>query len=165
MELTWVDKSATKLPEALWLRFTPDTQSGAALPPLSLSPQQFALEAQKLGRFVDALDVVNRGSVNFFPADAMRLSMSATNVSVTVASLDAAFVGIGKPWPFPVRVSEQPEGAPDFSFNLFNNIWGTNYPQWFPWAGTPHQWADGANLTFRFAISLAGPAATDHRER
>ena len=128
VELTWVNKSATKLPEALWVRFTPDDQFITAEVPLSspLSPLPFTLEAQKLGRYVDALDVVHRGAVNFFPADAMRLSVDATNASVTVSSLDAAFAGIGKPWPFPVRVSEQPEGAPDFSYNLFNNIWGTN---------------------------------------
>jgi hypothetical protein len=49
---------------------------------------------------------------------------------VIVSSLDAPIVGIGPPWPFPTRNSEQVEGAPDFSYNLYNNIWGTNYSTW-----------------------------------
>lgn len=118
-----------------------------------------ALEAQKLGHFIDALQVVRRGSVNFYPADAIRLRVanasSGTAAVTTVTSLDASIVGIGAPWPFPTRDSELPEGAPAFGYNLYNNIWGTNFVMWYPFAGTPFTgWADGANATFRFAASF-----------
>ena len=114
-----------------------------------------ALEAQKLGTYVDALDVVRRGAANFFPADGMRLHTrnisTGRAIVATVTSLDALIVGIGEPWPFPTRESEKPEGAPHFGWNLFNNIWGTNFVMWFPFAGTPLTgWADGDNVTFRF---------------
>ena len=159
IELSWVNKAATKLPEALWVRFDSDSDSLEGEGGEATSSNQ-TLEAQKLGTYIDALDVVRRGAANFFPADGMRLRTVNASTGhaavVTVTSLDASIVGIGEPWPFPTRDSELPEGAPHFGWNLFNNIWGTNFVMWYPFAGTPlSNWADGANATFRFGASFA----------
>ena len=95
-------------------------------------------------------------------ADAVRLT-TTTNPSLattlTVASLDAPILGIGEPWPFPVRESEQPEGAPQFSYNLYNNIWGTNYPQWYPFEGVYGYGKHGdrtlgTDASFRFELEF-----------
>jgi hypothetical protein len=146
--VTWVDKTSTKLPEAVWVKVTPVEQTDHS---------QFELEALKLGAYVDVMDVVKRGSVNFFPADAMRVTRK--NVRMTVTTLDAPITGVGPLWPFPVRDSMLPEGAPAFAFNLNNNIWGTNFINWYPWVQNPEtlttgaeqpKWIDGGNATYRF---------------
>lgn len=140
--LTYVNKTATRLPEALWLRVDPSASA-----PASLSTRKF-------GRSINALDVVNRGAVNFFPADAVQFGAGG-GVKVEVESLDAGVVGIGAPWPFPTRESEQPEGAPNFGFNLVNNIWSTNFVQWYPFVGEPGEWVDGATALFRFTARFS----------
>ena len=64
-------------------------------------------------------------------------------------SLDAAVVSPGRPTPFPV-LKAPPDLSQGLSFLLSNNIWGTNYPCWFP-----YQRAD-ANMRFRFLLQLQG---------
>ena len=61
-------------------------------------------------------------------------------------SLDAALVSPGFPTPFP-NVRHMPDLAEGMSFNLANNIWGTNYIMWQPYSGV------GATMRFRFEIS------------
>jgi len=160
LQMTWLNKAATKLPEAGWVLFNP-AEASLAEP----SGDGFTLETEKLSTFLDAIDVVPRGSVNLFSADGMRCNSTSddgTVRSITARSVDAPFVGIGTPWPFPTRDSSRVEGAPAFQFNLFNNIWGTNYPQWYPFVDTveaPGKFLDGVNGTFRFQIEIAGGAA------
>ena len=75
-----------------------------------------------------------------------------------VASLDAGLLCYGEPTAFPTSAgtsvgASKPFGPPDLtkgaSWNLFNNIWGTNYPQWYPFED-----AD-ANMEFRFRMELS----------
>lgn len=61
-------------------------------------------------------------------------------------TLDAALVSPGMPTPFP-NVRHMPDLSEGMSFNLANNIWGTNYIMWQPYGG------QGANMRFRFEIS------------
>ncbi len=61
-------------------------------------------------------------------------------------SLDAALVSPGFPTPFP-NVRHMPDLSEGMSFNLANNIWGTNYIMWQPYSGV------GATMRFRFEIS------------
>lgn len=60
-------------------------------------------------------------------------------------SLDAAIVSPGLPTPFP-NVRHMPDLAEGMSFNLANNIWGTNYIMWQPYSDV------GASMRFRFEI-------------
>eukprot|EP00039_Didymoeca_costata_P022315 m.4244 g.4244 ORF g.4244 m.4244 type:complete len:806 (-) comp2940_c0_seq1:86-2503(-) len=156
LQLYWANKTVTKLAEALWVQFFPSLNA------TTTQDNKFTLELEKLGSFVDALDVVNRGAVNFFPADAIRVNKTGEQkdktdgaiTSITVASLDAPILGVGPSWPFPTRDSEQVEGAPNSAFNLYNNIWGTNYVFWYPYAGKPGDFFDGEMATFRFDIRI-----------
>ena len=61
-------------------------------------------------------------------------------------TLDAALVSPGAPTPFP-NVRHLPDLSEGMSFNLANNIWGTNYIMWQPYSGL------GATMRFRFEIS------------
>lgn len=60
-------------------------------------------------------------------------------------SLDAPLVSPGRPTPFPI-VREKPDVREGMSFNLANNIWGTNYIMWQPYA------AQDDTIRFRFTI-------------
>ena len=60
-------------------------------------------------------------------------------------TLDAALVSPGEATPFPV-VDRKPDMSQGMTFNLGNNIWGTNYPMWQPYM--PHS----GTQRFRFEI-------------
>ena len=66
--------------------------------------------------------------------------------SCTCRTLDAALVSPGFPTPFP-NVRHAPDLSEGVSFNLANNIWGTNYIMWQPYSG------QGETMRFRFEIS------------
>lgn len=53
----------------------------------------------------------------------------------------------GEPNPFP-NVDTQPDMSKGVAFNLGNNIWGTNYIMWQPYAG------QNPNMGFRFEIEM-----------
>ena len=59
--------------------------------------------------------------------------------------LDAALVSPGQHTPFPV-LNAPPNLLYGMSTLLCNNIWGTNYPMWFPYT------QGDANLRFRFVL-------------
>ena len=55
-------------------------------------------------------------------------------------TLDAPVVVIGEKTPLGFS-NAQPDLMAGFHVSLFNNAWGTNYPQWF-----------GEDMRFRFAL-------------
>ena len=63
-------------------------------------------------------------------------------------SLDAALVSPGDPTPFPV-LDTPPDMSQGVSFNLANNIWGTNYIMWQPYS------PEAAQMRFRFVLQVA----------
>ena len=68
--------------------------------------------------------------------------------SVTVYPLDTPLLAIGSCGLYEYE-PEYPQGrAPELWFNLFNNMWGTNFPQWIE-----------GDFTYRFTIRSAAPDA------
>ena len=67
--------------------------------------------------------------------------------SVNGRTLDAALVSPGSPTPFP-NVRHQPDMSKGMTFNLANNIWGTNYVMWQPYGGL------SPNQRFRFELQM-----------
>lgn len=63
------------------------------------------------------------------------------------STLDASLVSPGEPTPFP-SVRAKPDMTKGMSFNLANNIWGTNYVMWQPYS------AESANMRFRFILEM-----------
>jgi hypothetical protein len=115
VRLVWMDKPACRLPEALWFSFSP------------ISGQAWTLE--KLGQMISPLDVVHNGNQRlhvvgngaFYQDDARRLH---------IHSLDAALIALGKP----VLLNFDSPGLlldDGLHFNLYNNLWGTNFPMWY----------------------------------
>lgn len=66
---------------------------------------------------------------------------------LSITTLDSPLVNAGKPNPFynPIDGPDMSEGM---SFNIMNNVWGTNYIMWVPYTQQ-----DEPGMAFRFLIS------------
>jgi hypothetical protein len=149
------DKTATRLPESAWLRFTPTQPK---------QPSSVKWSMQKVGLDVDPLSVVINGSRHLHAVEKVSRVVSLTNGNSTkfeVNNLDVPLASFNTHSPFsPVEVSPSPFPTPDtvqpdlgkgVSFGLWNNIWGTNYVMWTPWTEAA---AGESNLQFRFCLLL-----------
>ncbi len=133
--LSWFDKTATRLPEAFWFSF--------ALP----LPQGASWRLLKLGREIDPADVVSRGG----------RSLHATGGAVTrggnpnwrLDTPDAPLIAPGAP-ALARFTDEIPDARAGLHINLFNNLWGTNFPAW-----------NEDDMKFRFCLSLDRLAPPD----
>ena len=101
--------------------------------------------------------VVPHGSSHLHAAEAMRWAGSGGG-SLRVASLDAGLLCYGEPtaFPTPFAPADLSYGA---SWNLWNNIWGTNYPQWYPFEGVYGYGKHGdrtlgTDASFRFELEF-----------
>jgi len=135
IDFQWFNKTATRLPEALWLSFSPVISNGNAW------------QVQKLNEYININDVRLNGSRHLHGFDQFVRYLSPSEGNMQIESLDAGLVGIGVPSPFPIPFT-QPDGTKGIHFNLCNNIWGTNYPQWYPFL------PEDANSRFRFVVTL-----------
>ncbi|CAL5224396.1 g7077 [Coccomyxa viridis] len=139
-DVIWVNKTATRLPEAAWVQFAPDVDI------TDFSTWQM----YKLGRPISPLEVVSNGSYSQHAVSDEGISVTGAgqhaSEELNIRSLDAALVSPGFPSPFP-NVRHMPDLAEGMSFNLANNIWGTNYIMWQPYSGV------GDTMRFRFEIS------------
>lgn len=67
---------------------------------------------------------------------------------LVISTLDVPLVNAGRPNPF-YNPSEGPDMWEGMSYNIVNNIWGTNYIMWVPY--TPN---DEPGMAFRFVIEV-----------
>lgn len=109
----WFGKVANRLPEAYWLSFNPVVND----------PQGW--EIHKLGQWISPTDVISKGARTLHSFD-----QGVRCDGVEIDSLDAALVAPGQP-----ALLDFHDRLPDLSqgmhFNLFNNVWGTNFTMWF----------------------------------
>ena len=120
MTLYIVNKTATGLPESLSLYFDP---------PVTNDTKVFVT---KLGSLVDIESVVHNGSQHLHSSQTITYSFPSISQQMTFESLDTSVLCVGYPNPFPTPASP-PVTDDGFSFNIFNNIWGTNYVMWYPY--------------------------------
>ena len=120
VSLDWFDKEATRLPEALWISF----QFNLALP--------HRWRFVKLGLPVNPLDVVNRGNRSYHAIEEARYQAYDGALALTPLDTPLAALGERKMLRFD-NCFENPAGG--VHCNLFNNIWGTNFPLWLEGAG------------------------------
>lgn len=116
VELMWDSKPATRIPEAAWLSFSP----------VQLRSGRWRFE--KLGSWIDPLDVVRRGGRGLHAVND-RVRYHDDQADLTLRTTDASLVAVGEP-----SLLRFPDALPDprggIHVNLFNNIWCTNFPQW-----------------------------------
>ncbi|HEY2001775.1 MAG TPA: DUF5054 domain-containing protein [Acidobacteriaceae bacterium] len=109
-------KQPNRLPEAMWLTFNPVTSD----------PQGWELE--KVGQPVRPADVV-RGGGRSMHAVSERVRYRDARGTFELATLDAPVVALGARSPLDFSL-EPPTMQDGLHVGLYNNAWGTNYPQW-----------------------------------
>ncbi len=115
--LDWLDKRATRMPEALWLSFGLEAGGGG--------PWRMV----KLGTEIKCLDSVPGGAKYIHAVEALRCRGNGAETSIT--PLDSPLVSLeGR------HLLEMERGGASactgrFHFVLYNNLWGTNFPLWY----------------------------------
>lgn len=135
LQVRWFNKTPTRLPESISLLFRP--------------PMPCAWQLSKLGAWISPADLVANGSFHQHGVDDEGIACvdAARGARLQVRSLDATVALLGRPTPFPTPL--RPENLADgVHFNLFNNLYGTNYILWYPFLN------DSAPETFRFELVL-----------
>jgi len=124
----WFDKPACRLPEALWLSFMPRLSN------------ETGWRMDKLGESVSPLDVVPNGNRHLHAVGDGGVTAIDGENRFQVISLDAPLVAPGRPSLLDFN-NDLPNLQHGMHFNLYNNVWGTNFPMWF-----------GEDCRFRFII-------------
>jgi hypothetical protein len=124
----WFDKAANRLPEALWFSF------GIAVG----NPSRWKLV--KLGLPLSPFEVVRGGNRSYHAVEEVRYA--GADGGCLIRSLDAPIVSPGerKLLRFDDRFADPAGGM---HFNLYNNVWGTNFPMWY-----------GEDARFRFEVGF-----------
>ena len=134
IKLQLFNKTATRLAEAMYFSFRPPNAG------------QMRWSMEKLGGWVDPLDVAQGASKGLHCVT--RVKAEGAGGSLELETPDAALARWDQPLPFPTPLHRQPDLAQGFHMMLFNNIWNTNYPFWFPFE------PQDKDLQFRFKLSL-----------
>lgn len=110
-EMIWTEKPANRLPEALWLGFSPVDEKVCGI--------------SKLSQWIDPANVVKKGGRKLHATDyGVRFS------ETVIETMDCPLVNIGKP--ALLRFDNRPVPVNDgIFFNLYNNVWGTNFVMWY----------------------------------
>jgi hypothetical protein len=128
--LQWFDKQACRLPEALWLSFYPETSF------------KMGWMMDKMGNYLSPFEVIYDGNRSMH-AIQDNIRYTDKNGQMVIASKDAHLLNLGKPSLLDFR-KQLPKLSDGFHFNLFNNIWKTNFRGWYE-----------ENATFRFTIKFS----------
>ena len=128
LTLRWYRKHANRMPEALWFSFQPQMSD----------PQGWTMD--KLGARISPLDVARDGNRHLHAVN-RGVDYHDAQGGLHIASLDAPLVAPGQPSLLDFN-NRQPALKNGMHFNLYNNIWGTNFPMWYD-----------ENARFRFEIT------------
>ena len=129
LDVSWFQKPATRMPEAIWLTFNP----------VAGDPQGWMLE--KSGQRVSPFEVVTSGNRHMH-ALSRGFSYKDGSSEFSVDTIDAPLVALGDRTPLGFTKA-QPELAKGIHCNLLNNAWGTNYLMWY-----------GEDMRYRFSLRV-----------
>jgi len=133
---SWWKKTPTRLPESHWFTFNP----------MVATPQNWKMD--KLGGLVSPLEVVLNGSLNLHGINPLSgIFYTGSDGQVILKSLDIPIVSPGVPNALPSFTV--PDLEKGFHYLLTANIWGTNWPEWYPFV------AGDENSQFRFETVLS----------
>ena len=118
--LCWFDKVLSRLAQAAWVSFIQNTQP---------------LYIKKLGELIEPQDVISKGGRALHAVQEVRYASG-----VSLISHDAPLLAPGKRSLLNFH-NKLPQTKDGVHFNLYNNIWGTNFPMWF-----------NDDMKFRFSI-------------
>lgn len=126
---------------------TPLAESGHIVFPLKLERPQFSIN--KLGSVVNPVTDTIRSSSTLLHCCEHFVDISNGFAGMAIIPQDSPLFFIGRNGMWDFEHDYKPE-KPELHFNLFNNWWGTNFPQW-----------SGGELRYRFRLV---PHAGDWRE-
>jgi hypothetical protein len=129
MTVQWFNKAANRLPEALWCSFAP---RGA-------NPDGWFMD--KMGSLISPLEVVKYGNRRLHAVNNGVLYEDQWD-RLYLETEDAPLVAPGDPGLLDFD-QKKPNLTHGWHFNLYNNIWGTNFPMW-----------NGEDGKARFAVRL-----------
>jgi uncharacterized protein DUF5054 len=128
-DLQWFDKPESRLPQACWFSFVPRARTGATW------------WMQKLGCLISPDDVVSNGNRRIHAVQDYLVRRDDL-LSLRIDTLAAPVVALGEPSLLQFD-NEAPRMERGVHFNLYNNVWGTNFPSWY-----------GGDARFGFVLSL-----------
>jgi hypothetical protein len=131
LDLQWFDKKATRLPEALWCSFNPKLRE----------PAQWRLD--KLGQWIDPADTVPAGGRHLH-AVWSGVRCGGSDGALSIETLDAPLVAPGCRALLRCHDRALPLHQ-GMHFNLYNNVYGTNFTMWYD-----------QDARFRFRVNVAG---------
>lgn len=117
IDVSWFDKPATRMPEALWCTFQPVTS------------ENHGWQLHKCGEWISPFDVVVSGNRHMHSLDSGFAWKSGSD-AFSVETIDAPVVALGLRTPLCFS-NEQPDPGKGIHSCLFNNAWGTNYIMWY----------------------------------
>ncbi|MEI3040005.1 MAG: DUF5054 domain-containing protein [Victivallales bacterium] len=122
IRLKWFGKVPHRLPHAAWFSMVPQKS-------------KCTYKFKKMDEYIDPADVVSRGARTLHAVEEMII-----DDRVLLENFDAPLVAPGAPALLNFH-NQLPQMKGGVHFNLYNNVWGTNFPMWF-----------GDNMTYRFRI-------------
>ena len=114
--LAWNDKEATRLPEALWLSIGLNTEEGGTW------------RMRKLGQSLPLDTTVSKGARSIHAVEG--LAYEHATKPLLIENLDSPLISLGQR-KLLCFDDELPRNDGVFHFNLYNNIWNTNFPLWY----------------------------------
>ncbi|HEX3527150.1 MAG TPA: DUF5054 domain-containing protein [Thermoanaerobaculia bacterium] len=147
LDLQWLNKTSTRLPETIWLDFQPK--------PATDEGWSFC----KLGQAIDPRQVVINGNRHLHGVWDGVSFCSPTDGSFFLQTLDAPLISPGRHEILDFD-NDRAKPGDGVQVNLFNNLWGNDFPQWYPWTDTPPAspsispdlLGNPANARFRFEL-------------
>jgi len=116
LEVIWLEKDASRLPESLFINF-----------PLCYDEDK--LKYVKISHEIDPYDIVETGNRNLSAVEKINFVCKDSEYSLINVHSPLVSTGEGKILQFDnIFESIKDKGL---SFNLYNNIWGTNFPLWY----------------------------------
>ncbi|MBO5882851.1 MAG: DUF5054 domain-containing protein [Clostridia bacterium] len=106
IELKWFGKKASRLPQAFWFK---------------IKGMQEKWQINKMGQWISPEDILDSNLI-------CGIDRGVKNDSVEIESLDCALVA---PYGRKLLRYKQETCVQDLYFNLYNNIWNTNFPIWY----------------------------------
>lgn len=144
LDLRLLGKTSTRLPEAAMLSF-----ATAAVP-------NTAWYMDKLGELIQPTEVVQNGSQYQHAVWSGIQQTDAAGSGMRIGSLDAAVVlpvtRTVSATVFPTPLRPLTDAPTAMAFNLFNNIWDTNYVLWYPYVDPSAP--DTSGMRFRFTLEF-----------
>jgi len=131
LDLRWFKKQANRLPEAAWFSFKPVTDPDGSW------------HFEKMGRWISPRQVIAKGNRRLHAVE-RRIYYADGSRRLQIETLDAPLAAPGEPALLRFH-QDLPAVEGGVHFNLYNNVWGTNFPMWFD-----------QDARFRFTLQASG---------